>query len=299
MAEVWHRAARRQRHQGSGLVPAGDQQFGMDCPVAGTTPTTGERKEVDVSGRLLGLERGPESITLVRHGESVGNLADSKARTEKAERLDLDARDADVPLSDTGASQAVAVRDHLATLRAPDRPTLVVSSPYERAAATARVALEGIQLDLVLDERLRERDLGQFDGLTGAGIRRLYAEEARRRTKVGKFYYQPPGGESWADVVLRVRSLLADLRHGFEGERVWMFTHQAVIMAFRYVLEGIAEADLLDIDRTSPIPNCSLTRYELTPEGPRLVDFAATTVLDRQDADVTDEPAKHQRTAAS
>ena len=42
---------------------------------------------------------GPASITLVRHGESVGNLADDRARKAKAEVLDLDERDADVELS--------------------------------------------------------------------------------------------------------------------------------------------------------------------------------------------------------
>jgi broad specificity phosphatase PhoE len=175
----------------------------------------------------------------------------------------------------------------------------VISSPYARAAGTARSAVESSHLEVLLDERLRERDLGQFDGLTGQGIRHLHADEAARRKKVGKFYYQPPGGESWADVVLRIRSLLADLRHGFEDEHVWLFTHQAVIMAFRYVLEGISEAELLEIDRESPIPNCSLTRYECTPDGPRLLEFAATTALDRHEAEVTDEPSATEQTVTS
>ena len=228
---------------------------------------------------LQRLDRGPESIVLVRHVESVGNLADAEARRQHAERLDLSVRDADVELSDTGRAQAAAVRDHLATLPADERPTLVVSSPFARAEATARHAVDATDLRLVIDERLRERDLGQLDGLTGAGIRHLFADEAERRAKVGKFYYQPLGGESWADVVLRVRSLLSDLRQGFEHERVWLFTHQAVIMAFRYVLEGISEAELLRIDQESTIPNCSLTRYELRADGPVLLDFASTSML--------------------
>ena len=58
------------------------------------------------------------------------------------------------------------------------------------------------------DERLRERDFGAFDGMTGAGIREQYPDEAKRRDLLGKFYYRPPGGESWADVALRIRSLL-------------------------------------------------------------------------------------------
>ena len=45
--------------------------------------------------------------------------------------------------------------------------------------------------------------------MTGAGIREQYPDEAQRRDLLGKFYYRPPGGESWADVALRIRSLLA------------------------------------------------------------------------------------------
>ena len=204
---------------------------------------------------------GPDSITLVRHGESEGNLADAAARKAGADVLDLDERDADVALSDTGREQAEALKRWLADLPEDQRPTVLLSSPYRRAADTARLATEDTDLSLTVDERLRERDLGVFDGLTGQGIRARYPEESERRSKLGKFYYQPPSGESWADVVLRVRSFLADLREGYDDERVWVFTHQAVIMAFRYVLEGLEEQPLLEIDREVQIPNASLTRF--------------------------------------
>ena len=58
----------------------------------------------------------------------------------------------------------------------------------------------------------------------------------------GKFYYRPPGGESWTDVVLRIRQFLAELRQGHGDRRVWIFTHQAVIMSFRFVLERLDES---------------------------------------------------------
>ena len=136
---------------------------------------------VDVTGRLVGLLHGPASITLVRHGESLGNLADAEARRQESDRLDLKQRDADVELSDTGQSQADALRAHLESLSEDERPTVVVSSPYARAAGTAQAALASYDVEILLDERLRERDLGQFDGLTGKGIRHLHADEAERR----------------------------------------------------------------------------------------------------------------------
>jgi broad specificity phosphatase PhoE len=233
---------------------------------------------------------GPTEIVLVRHGHSVGNLADARAREAGAEHLDLDARDADVELSDTGRAQADALAAWLADAADDQVPTVVLASPYRRAAETAQRAMAGPGPEPVLDERLRERDLGVFDGLTGLGIKSRYPEESERRQKLGKFYYQPPSGESWADVVLRVRSLLDDLRHGYDGERVWCFTHQAVISSFRYALEEIAEAELLEIDRETPIPNASFTRYRREGAVFELEHFADTTVVDRADVDVTDEP---------
>lgn len=240
-------------------------------------------------------DSGPAELVLIRHGESVGNLADTAAQDAGAEVLDLDARDADVELSDTGQEQARGLRQWVDGHDAGSAPTVVVSSPYRRAADTAALALEGLDIRVDHDERLRERDLGVLDGLTSAGIRARHPEEAARRDKLGKFYYQPPSGESWADVALRVRSFLHDLRFGHEGERVWLFTHQAVIMAFRFVLEGIDEAELLDVDRRVRIPNCSVTRFVRSGAHLELDVFADASALEQRDVDVTHEAPKGGR----
>ena len=242
--------------------------------------------------RLIRLQHGPSSLVLVRHAQSVGNVADDEARRLGAPRLDLDARDADVELSETGRGQAAALRTWLARADEGDRPTLVVSSPYRRALDTARIALDGRDVEVVVDERLRERDLGLFDGLTGSGIRAEYAQEAQRRSRVGKFYYQPPSGESWADVVLRVRSLLADLREGFAEERVWLFTHQAVIMSLRYVLDGLDEEELMAVEKDQPLGNVSMTTYTRQGDGLVLESFGDTTAVETYGADRTHEPSE-------
>ena len=89
---------------------------------------------------------------------------------------------------------------YVATLPADEQPTVVLSSPYERAAATAAHALSAMdgRLRVRHDERLRERELGIFDGLTGAGIREEFPHEADRRRYLGKFYYRPPSGRAGA-----------------------------------------------------------------------------------------------------
>ena len=235
-------------------------------------------------------QSGPASITLMRHGESMGNLADNQARDAGAEVLELDQRDADVPLSPTGRNQADGVGAWLARRPAEEQPSIVLSSPYRRAAETAERVAAAAGLGVVYDERLRERDLGLFDGLTGHGIRSRHPEEAERRAKLGKFYYQPPSGESWCDVVLRVRSLLNDLRNGYDEARLWLLTHQAVIMSLRFALEDLSEQQLLDIDQEVQIPNASFTSYRRSGDGYELVDFADASVIERIDAEVTHEP---------
>ncbi|WP_404387065.1 histidine phosphatase family protein [Humibacillus xanthopallidus] len=144
------------------------------------------------------------------------------------------------------------------------------------------------------DERLRERDLGAFDGLTGTGIRESYPEESLRRSTTGKFYYRPPGGESWTDVALRIRQFLTELRQAHGGQRVWIFTHQAVMMSFRFVLERLDERLLLEIDRSEALPNCSFTRYTRERGGAlRLETIGATSHLASLDAPTTRHEPRH------
>ena len=76
--------------------------------------------------------------------------------------------------------------------------------------------------------------------------------------------------------------LLADLREGYEGKRVWLFTHQAVIMSFRYVLENFTEQELLEIDTTTDLPNCSVTSYRAAGDGVELVRFADTSAVEKR-----------------
>jgi broad specificity phosphatase PhoE len=236
-------------------------------------------------------EPGPSVIWLVRHGESLGNVADAQAQTSGAGRLDLDVRDPDVQLSDTGRAQAEALGKWLAELPEDERPTAALSSPFARALTTAQLATEKLSIRVRTDERLRERDFGAFDGMTGAGIREKYPEEAERRDLLGKFYYRPPGGESWADVALRIRSLLATEGLRNDCQRLLVVAHQAVIMVFRYVLEELTEQELLVVDKEEQVANASLTRYERDADGGfRLISFNEVEHLVAEAEDVTEEP---------
>ena len=234
---------------------------------------------------------GAAQLMLVRHGESIGNVAAGEAERAGLEVIDLETRDADTPLSERGAEQAEALGTWLRDQAGGTGPEAVWCSPYVRAVQTATIALQaaGSSLALHLDERLRDRELGILDLLTTTGVDARYPAEAARRRHLGKFYYRPPGGESWADLAMRVRALLSDLDRVENGKRVLVVAHDAVIMTIRYVCEGMVEKDVLDLARRNPVRNAAVTRLVRTSAGASwtLAAFNEDDHLERQGAPVT------------
>lgn len=208
-------------------------------------------------------------LWLVRHGESTANVLATQAQLAGLEAIAVEHRDADVPLSDAGIQQAEALGAWLAS--ADDAPGWAWSSPYLRAQQTIGVAIEtsGRQLDVLVDERLRDRELGILDALTSHGVDVRLPDEAARRRWLGKFYYRPPGGEAWTDVVLRVRSFLRDLESTSGDGPVLIVAHDAVVMVFLYICLGWSERDLLDFASTHTVLNASVTRLSREPGTPR------------------------------
>jgi broad specificity phosphatase PhoE len=212
-------------------------------------------------------------ILLVRHGESTANVAAAAAERAGREAIEVEARDADVPLSELGREQARTLGEALREKLGPDWQTTarVWSSPYRRARQTAQLASGGE--GFLVDERLRDRELGILDALTSRGVDARLPDEAARRRWLGKFYYRPPGGESWADVALRVRSFLRDIPG--DGAPLVAFTHDAVVSLFVYVLLRFDEDALTRFLADRVVSNASITTFVTDADGCwRLESFA-------------------------
>lgn len=231
-------------------------------------------------------------LVLVRHGESEGNVAATRAERTGAETVGVPWRDADTPLSATGEEQARALGAHLATLPPGEAPEVLWCSPYVRARRTAEIALEkaGLPLRTVVDERLRDRELGILDGLTSHGVDARFPDEAARRDRLGKMYFRPPGGESWSDVALRLRSVVGDIERREDGRRVLVVCHDAVIWLLRYVCEGLTEDELMAQVAERSVRNASVTVLVGGPDGWRaeVVDDVAHLSA----AEVTEHPGQ-------
>ena len=242
----------------------------------------------------------PERLYLVRHGQSQGNVARDAADEAGLHEIGIDVRDVDVPLSDLGIRQTKAAGRWFAALPRDERPELILSSPYVRARQTADIickadALAGGPARTIVDERLREREFGIFDRLTTIGIRERFPDEAAHRRRLGKFYHRPPGGESWADVVLRLRSMLNTISLHYCDKRVLIVCHQVVVLCFRYILEGLDEETILRIDKQSDVLNCGIAAYDFEPDAhgiciPELALWNYGAPLEEEEAAKTSEP---------
>ncbi len=213
----------------------------------------------------------PDVLWLVRHGESAGNVARDLAENGGLHLIDIATRDADTPLSELGERQAAALGHWFASLPEKERPDVVLVSPYVRARHTAELILEhaGVaaeKVTFVVDERLREKEFGILDRFTVHGIAAKFPELYEQRARVGKFYFRPPGGESWCDVILRLRNVIDTITREHKCDHVLLVAHQVIVNCFRYLLENLDEAAILAIDREAEVPNCGVTRYQYAPE---------------------------------
>lgn len=236
-------------------------------------------------------------LLLIRHGESQGNVAAAAAHESGAHQIDVPGRDADVDLSELGQQQAVAAGVALGALPAESRPEALVVSPYLRARETARLACERARLELPtrIDERLRDRELGVLDRLTFAGVEARFPEEAERRRWQGKFYHRPAGGESWVDVVLRLRSWVGDLDRELPSGRVLVVSHDVIIALVRYVCEGLDEEQVLQIARDTPLRNASFTRLARKADGGwTVVDYDDVSHLREAGLEVTEHKGERR-----
>ena len=138
---------------------------------------------------------------LVRHGETEWN----------AERRIQGHRD--IGLSSMGYRQAQLLASRLAKAQL----EAIYSSDLSRAKETADIIAAGGDVNVLVRPDLRERDYGQWQGLTQDEVRARDPEDYARWW-AGDHQFRPPGGESVSDVVTRVSRLAADLRETHPGE---------------------------------------------------------------------------------
>jgi len=155
-----------------------------------------------------------KALLLIRHAESSWNAA---GRWQGH---------GNPPLSDRGRAQA----DALARQLAREAIDVLVSSDLRRAAQTAAIVGQARGLRPELNPRLRELDLGDWEGLTRDQIERT-AGDVLRRFEAGDLDVRPGGGENLRELEQRAFSAVTELVDAHPGRRLAIVTHLGVIRA--------------------------------------------------------------------
>lgn len=193
----------------------------------------------------------PDNIYLIRHGHSEGNQDKSIYFTKPDYALEL---------TGLGIQQS----RQLGRLSSLDS-FRIYCSPYFRARRTAEQFLIGagksLETKIYEDPRLREQEWARFTSLEEK--ERIEAE----RLKYGSYFYRFPGGESGADVDLRISSFLNTLYRDFAKEdyprNSVIFSHGAWIKMF---LRRFFHLKFEFIQEVKTLPNCGFYRLRLSGE---------------------------------
>ncbi len=220
----------------------------------------------------------PVDLVLVRHGESEGNVA--VGRSKKGDHSlyteEFKSRHSSLwRLTDRGREQAriagAWIRDNVGASF--DR---YYASSFLRAMETAAL-LELPHAQWYAEFYLRERERGNLDVVADDELKARYADDLRRRG-INAFYWTPSGGESMADLCLRLERVIDTLhRHG-EGKRVIIVCHGEVMWAFRMRLERMSAKRFLELDASrdpkNMMHNCQIVHYtRRDPESGKVASY--------------------------
>ncbi|MBE2271955.1 MAG: histidine phosphatase family protein [Anaerolinea sp.] len=135
------------------------------------------------------------------------------------------------PLNEHGRRQAESLARFLRTIGM----SALYSSDLRRAMQTAEILCRVLGYEAIPDERLRERNIGLWQGLTLDEMRAWYADEYESMLKDVNAY-RVPAGESRDEVRARMKSAYNDIMQQARGETVGILTHTT---ALKVLLEDL------------------------------------------------------------
>ena len=177
-------------------------------------------------------------ILLTRHGQTDWNIQrKAQGRT-------------DVPLNEVGIKQAEKLRDDLLDTNI----DVIFYSPLQRAKKTAEIVNEGRNIPMICDDRLVERDFGEFEG----------NDYNKLDHEMFWDYYQNvhyKSAENIQVIFKRVYSFFDEILNKYNGKDVLVVTHGGVCrVAYFYFNNTIPKGSLYTI--CPKMENCEVVKYD-------------------------------------
>jgi alpha-ribazole phosphatase len=185
-------------------------------------------------------------LVLIRHGETDSNVRGTYLGW------------VDSPLNENGISQAKTAGNKLKN----EKFDACFSSPLVRAYKTAEIILEGKNLPVHTDDRLKERNFGIWDDLTFLEISQKYPEEHKKWLQDIN-NYEIEGGESFSHSYNRTVEFADFILKNFSGKRILIVTHTGCIRNIFAYLTGLGMNGIWRFK----IDNATINRLEINDEG--------------------------------
>lgn len=179
----------------------------------------------------------PTELWLVRHGQTDWNI---ERRFQGH---------TDIPLNAQGVEQARKLAAFLNGSRIP----AVYSSDLIRALKTAEILAEGRNIPVIQDQRLREINMGSWEGRTWPDVKENLAGEMEQ-LNADPVFGRAPGGESLAELAERVRAAADEIAARHPGQTVLVVSHGLSLGA----LNCLANAMPLAQAREKIPENCTI-----------------------------------------
>ena len=196
-------------------------------------------------------------IIFLRHGQAKNNT----------ERI-LAGRTEGVPLTDTGIKQS----EYTAELLEHMNISTIYSSPIERAKHTAEIVGKHNSLDITIDDRLNELDMGKFTGMP-------YDEIFKSHGNVFMKFYNSDleiahnGVETFPDVKKRILGIVDYILEKHPDQNILLVTHMDPIKAMLSTVVDLSPTNLFELI----IANASLNIFR---EKDRKFSLSGLNVMD-------------------
>ncbi|MDD4188139.1 MAG: histidine phosphatase family protein [Bacilli bacterium] len=154
----------------------------------------------------------------------------------------------DLPLNKNGVKQASFLRKQLIN----EKFDFIISSPLLRAKQTAEIINENLGLEIQFDNRIRERDYGEFEGINIDNFDFVSFWEYNNK-KIGKT-------ETSENFINRVFSFLNELKNKYEDKNILIVAHGSINIAISAYFAKEIPTNLLDV--ASIIESMEVNEYE-------------------------------------
>lgn len=180
-------------------------------------------------------------VLLIRHGQTEWNVL-KKVQGK-----------ADVELNEKGIEQATSIKTYLNN----QRIDLILCSPLTRAIQTAKIINKERNIPILIDERLSERDFGEFEGMRNTE----FNYEAFWSYKKNIQYQK---AENIREFFQRIYGFLNDIHLKYKDKRILLVTHGGTSIPVYCYFSGIPDKDTL---LGLALNNCEIAKYIYKEKG--------------------------------